>query len=157
MFWQVIAALLLGATVVPAGEEPVDPYIERDANAGAQAFSGQGMWQAFHGNDGVSRIVNETLDRSLADPRISDIFRNHDLLRLRRTLKEQFCYILNGGCHYSGRTMQKAHKDMGLQTADVSIFVEHLQTAMQHEHIAFWAQNRFLSKLAPMKKSVVKQ
>ena len=157
MFWQVVAALLLGAATVPAGEDPVDPYIVSDANSGAQPFSGQEMWQAFHGNDGVSRVVDETVDLSVADPRISDIFKNRDLLRLRRTLKEQFCYILNGKCHYSGRTMQSAHKDMGLQTADVSILVQHLQTAMKHEHITFWVQNRFLAKIAPMKRSVVKQ
>lgn len=151
------AAVLLCMSPDATVEQPVDPYTKTDSNAGAEPFKGQTMWQAFHGADGVSRIVDETIDLSQSDPRISDIFRNRDLVRLRRTLKEQFCYILNGGCHYSGRTMQAAHKDMGIQTADMGALVEHLQTAMRHEHISFWAQNRFLAKLAPMKRSVVKQ
>lgn len=151
------AALLLSAAPEAVAEQPVDPYLQADTNSGAAPFKGQTMWLAFHKAEGVSRIVDEAIDLSQADPRISDIFKNRDLVRLRRTLKEQFCYILNGGCHYSGRTMQAAHKDMGIQTADMGALVEHLQTAMRHEHVSFWAQNRFLAKLAPMKRIVVKQ
>lgn len=151
------AALLLTIAPASVAEQPVDPYAQDDANSGALPFNGQAMWQAFHEAGGVSRIVDEAIGLSQSDPRISDIFRNRDLVRLRRTLKEQFCYILNGGCHYTGRTMQAAHKDMGIQTADMGALVEHLQTAMRHEHISFWAQNRFLAKLAPMKRIIVKQ
>ena len=157
MIWQTWAALMLAAAAVSANEQPVDSYAESDANAASQPFKGNAMWQAFHEADGVSRVVDETVELSISDPRISDIFKNRDLVRLRRTLKEQFCYILNGGCHYTGRTMQAAHKDMGVQTADVGAFVEHLQAAMRHEHISSWAQNRFLAKIAPMKRIVVKQ
>ncbi|MFC0588938.1 group 1 truncated hemoglobin [Novosphingobium aquiterrae] len=157
MIWMSWAAMLISLAPVTTAEQPVDPYPQNDANAGAQPFDGQAMWRAFHEADGVSRIVDEAIDLSQSDPHISDIFRNRDLVRLRRTLKEQFCYILNGGCHYSGRTMQAAHKDMGIQTADMGALVEHLQAAMRHEHISYRAQNRLLAKLAPMKRTVVKQ
>ena len=106
---------------------------------------------------GVDRVVDELVDRSLADPRISDIFKSHDMVRLRRTLKEQFCYILNGGCDYSGRDMKAAHKDMGLQNADFNALVEHLQEAMDHEKIGFRDQNRFLAKLAPIQRQAVER
>ncbi|WP_296679594.1 group 1 truncated hemoglobin [Novosphingobium sp.] len=152
------AALLLGGSYIPAAaEDPVDPYTQSNANAHARPFSGDAMWRAFHGADGVSRVVDGMVDRSIADNRIADIFKARDLVRLRRTLKEQFCYILNGGCDYTGRTMQSAHKDLGVQTADMGALVEHLQAAMKAERIAFPAQNRFLAKLAPMKRAVIKQ
>lgn len=157
MVLAVMLALTLAGQSVPPGEEPVDPYAQSNANAGATPFAGDGMWRAFHGRDGVARVVDTTIDRSLVDPRISEIFKGQDVARLRRTLKEQFCYILNGGCDYSGRTMQASHKDMGIQTADMSALVEHLQAAMRTEHIGFAAQNRLLAKLAPMKRHVVKQ
>jgi len=137
------------------GELPVDPYEMSNANAGAGSFSGTGMRDAFHGQDGIRRIVNDMVDRSVADPRISEIFVAHDLVRLRRTLFEQFCYILNAGCDYSGRDMANSHKDLGLQVDDLNVLVEHLQAAMAAETISFAAQNRFLSKLAPMKRDVV--
>ena len=133
------------------------PYAHAAANAGAQPFEGGAMWRAFHEQAGVDRVVDETVDRSLADPRISDIFKSHDMVRLRRTLKEQFCYLLGGGCDYSGRDMKAVHKDMGLQNTDFNALVEHLQIAMDHEKIAFRDQNRFLAKLAPMQRTTVER
>lgn len=139
----------------PAGEEPVAPYAESDANAGAAPFPGDAMWRAFGGAAGVHAIVDDLVARNTADPRITDIFRNRDLVRLRRTLFEQFCYILNGGCHYSGQTMAQSHKDMGIQQADMAALVENLQAAMRGQHVPMAAQNRLLAKLAPMHRPIV--
>lgn len=156
-----VAALAAGAPEHPSAqfpnEEAVDPYTPSNANAGAMPFEGDAMWKAFHGQAGVDRVVDELVDLSLKDPRIKDIFEAHDMVRLRRTLKEQFCYILNGGCAYSGRDMKSVHKDLGVQNADFNALVEHLQTAMDHEKIAFRDQNRFLAKLAPMQRTTVER
>jgi hemoglobin len=140
---------------VPPGEQPVDPYSQSDANAGATPFAGQGLWHAFHEQPGVDRIVDDFVTRNANDPVIGDIFKGQDLVRLRRTLKEQFCYILNGGCAYSGRDMKAAHEDLGVQAKDMNVLVGNLQKAMARESVPFMAQNRFLSKLTPMKKDVV--
>lgn len=45
--------------------------------------------------------------------------------------------------------------DQGVQQTDFNILVEYLQLAMDHEKVAFRAQNRLLGKLAPMQKDVV--
>ena len=152
-----LAAAALAGQAVPPGEEPVDPYPQSNANAGAVPFTGTAMWHVFHEQAGVARIVDGTVDRLIVDRRVSDIFKSHDIVRLRRTLKEQFCYILNGGCDYTGRDMVAAHKDMGLQTADMGALVEDLQAAMRQEKVGFAAQNRLLAKLAPMKRDVVQK
>ncbi len=156
---MLILALAAAAALqtVPPGEEPVDPYAQSNANAGATPFSGTGMFNAFHGKAGIARIVDGFVDRNIHDKRIEEIFEKQDITRLRRVLKEHFCYILNGGCEYSGRTMQEAHKNMGVQTADMGALIENLQAAMREEKVAFFAQNRFLAKLAPMKRDSVKQ
>lgn len=154
---MIVTALLLALqSPAAAPEEPVAPYAQSDANAGATPFAGDAMWRAFHGHAGVARIVDSLVDRSIADPRIGEIFKGHDMARLRRTLKEQFCYILGGGCRYTGRTMRSAHADMGVQTADMGALVENLQVAMRAEGVPFATQNRFLAKLAPMRRDVVK-
>jgi len=150
-----LAALVLVQT--PQSEKPVATYPQSNANAGATPFAGQGMWSAFHGQAGVDRIVDAFVDRNIADKRILEIFKNQDHVRLRRTLKEQFCYILNGGCAYTGQTMQASHKDMGIQNADFNALVENLQAAMRQEGVSFVSQNRLLAKLAPMQKTTVKQ
>lgn len=162
-----LKALLFAAAVAAAppenpspthpDEEAVDPYTQSNANAGATPFEGQAMWTAFHGQAGVGRIVDHAVDLSLEDPRISEIFKAHDMVRLRRTLKEHFCFILGGGCDYTGRDMKATHKDMGLQNADFNALVEHLQAAMDREKVPFRAQNRFLAKLAPMQRTTVER
>jgi hemoglobin len=148
-------ALLAQAGATPAGEEPVAPYRQSNANAEARPFTDQATWKAFHGTEGIARIVDDLVARNQADPRISDIFKGNDMVRLRRTLKEQFCYILGGGCDYTGRDMAAAHKDMGIQQADMAALVENLQAAMRAEGVPFFAQNRLLAKLAPMHRTVV--
>lgn len=150
-------ALIAAGQQMPALEQPVDPYVQSNANAGATPFKGKAMWRAFHQQQGVDRVVDDFVDRLVVDKRIADIFRGQDIVRLRRTLKEQFCYILNGGCDYTGRTMTAAHYAMGIQTKDFNALVEDLQAAMRAEKIAFRAQNRLLAKLAPMQRTTVGQ
>jgi hemoglobin len=150
-----LAFVAAAATPVPPGEQPVEPYTQSDANAGATPFKGQAMWRAFHEQAGVDRIVDDFVRRNTTDPTIGDIFKGQDYVRLRRVLKEQFCYILGGGCTYTGRTMKEAHKNMGAQMKDMNVVVTNLQKAMADEKVPFFAQNRFLAKLAPMERDVV--
>jgi len=155
----VVSAAATLTAFVPAfaqeAELPVDPYTQSNANAGAAPFADDQLFKAFRDQPGVARVVDGMIDRSAADPRTADIFKGVDLVRLRRTLKEQFCYLLAGPCDYTGRDMKAVHKDMGLQTTDFNILVEHLQDAMDKEGVPFRAQNRLLAKLAPMHRDVV--
>lgn len=139
------------------GEEAVDPYVADNRNAGASPFDGDGMAKAFHGQDGIRRIVDGMVEAGSADPVIGEIFANQDKVRLKRTIFEQFCYILNAGCSYTGRDMAASHKDLGIQKADMNRLVEVLQRAMTAEGVAFQVQNRFLSKLAPMRRDVLQK
>lgn len=161
-----LAALTLAFTPAPQdapaphampSEEAIEPYKADPANAGATPFAGDGMAKAFHGQDGIRRIVERFVTTNFADARIGEIFMNQDKVRLKRTLFEQFCYILNAGCIYTGRDMRAAHKDMGVQQGDMNRVVENLQAAMHAEGVPFAAQNRFLSKLAPMRRDVVER
>lgn len=153
-----LSLLLLQATpYAMPGEETVDPYTVDDRNAGVRPFEGDEMARAFHGQDGIRRIVERMVDGNFADPVIGEIFTNQDKVRLKRTIFEQFCYILNAGCHYTGRDMESAHKDMGVQKADMNRLVEVLQRSMSAEGVPFQAQNRFLSKLAPMRHKILQK
>jgi len=137
------------------GEEEVDAYTVSNANAGASPIKDPAVLAAFHGKAGIERIVDDLVDHVKTDPRVEGVFRTADFVRLRRTLKEQFCYILNGGCDYTGRTMAKTHEDYGVTAAEMGAVVELLQGAMDRERVPFGMQNKLLAKLAPMKRSVV--
>lgn len=137
------------------GEFPVEPYEQSDVNAGAKPFRGEKLMTSFGGQSGIRAIAERTIELSEADPRISAIFVSHDTVRLKRTLFEQFCYLLGGGCEYSGRDMTEAHRGLGLRVSDLNALVENLQKAMRERHVPFAAQNRLLSKLAPMSEAVI--
>jgi hemoglobin len=139
------------------GELPVDPYAQSNANAGATPYDSAALVADFGGREGIRRIAIRTVELSEADPRIADIFAAHDMVRLKRTLDEQFCYLLGAGCDYSGRDMRAAHAGLGATKADLNALVENLQTAMREADVPFAAQNRLLAKLAPMSKDVVER
>lgn len=138
------------------GEEAIKPYEVSPGNAGATPFKGDGMAKAFGEQDGIRRIVDRLVADSYKDPVIGEIFESHDRVRLSRTLFEQFCFILNAGCSYSGRDMKSSHKDLGVMQRDMNRLVEILQRAMVAEGVDFPAQNRFLFKLAPMRRHIVR-
>ena len=152
---SVVAASAAPAT--PQGEQPVDPYTQADTNAGASPLASRAVFDAFHGEAGLRRISDDFVERDCKDPRIKDVFAAADLVRLKRTFAEQLCYLLDGGCRYSGRDMATAHKGMGLQDSDFNAVVENLQQAMDDEHVPFRAQNVLLAKLAPMQRTVVER
>jgi len=138
-------------------EEPVAPYVQSDANAGAQPITDPAVLAAFNGREGIQRISNRTIELALADPQLGPIFQPFDMVRLRRTLNEHFCYLLGGGCTYTGRDMRTSHADMGVQTRDFNLLVRHLRTAMVEEGVPYRMQNRFLAVLAPMHPDVVQR
>ena len=131
------------------------PVLAADGDAGATPLPNDAVYKAFHEQAGIDRVVENLIALSVADPRISDIFKNQDLTHLRKMLDEQICYILDGPCKYTGKDMKTAHKDMGLQMSDFNALVENLQTAMDREGVPFRAQNKLLAKLAPMERAVV--
>lgn len=141
--------------LVQEGELPVDPYEVSNENAGADPITDPAVLEAFNGREGIARIVDSFVEGVRTDPRTEKIFAAADWVRLDRTLNEQFCYILGGGCDYTGRNMTDVHRDHGITTAEFAAVVEILQDAMRKEGVPFRMQNRFLAKLAPMKRDTV--
>ncbi len=150
-----VAMGLAGPVLAQADSVAPAPSAPSDANAGATPIEGQAVYQAFHGVEGVRRVVGYLVERYTHDPRVEDIFRAADHEHLKTMLSEQICYIIGGPCHYEGLDMRKAHRDLGLQQADFNAVVEDLQWAMDREGVPVWAQNRLLAKLAPMERAVV--
>ena len=153
----VIAAAVLIGVIAATRTVWAEPVASASAagDAGATPFPNDDLYKAFHGRDGVHRVATRLVDLSAADPRISDVFKGQDLPHLKVMLREQFCYILDGPCQYTGKDMHTAHKDMGLQMSDFNALVENLEKAMDQEHVPFRAQNKLLAKLAPMERTTV--
>jgi hemoglobin len=113
------------------------------------------LYADMGGKAGMDRLVDLSVDRYLADPRIKEIFSESNIDRIRAELKDQFCLIADGPCAYTGHSMEATHKGLHLTNANFNALVEDLQDAMGECGIAFTTQNRFLARLAPMQHQVV--
>ncbi len=136
-------------------ENPVDPYAISNANAGATPYTHKRYFEQFGGQAGIDQIVADFTQRVLEDPIIGDIFFAIDQVRFKRTLSEQFCYILGGPCDYTGRPMQSLHEAHGITQREFNVLVENLQLSMAEFQVPFRIQNKLLAKLAPMSSEII--
>ena len=118
------------------------------------AAAGGTLYDRLGGKSGVETFVNRTIDLSLADVRIASTFGNTNIPRLKKLLAEQICQLSGGPCKYTGRTMQKSHAHLKIQSYHFNALVEDLQTAMDESHVPYATQNELLAVLAPMQRDV---
>jgi hemoglobin len=140
--WSVLAGGLLALAISPA----------------ARAESPDlGTYNAFGKLDGITRIVDDGVDRLLKDDRIKSYFASANIPRLKQLLSQQFCALLNGPCTYQGRDMKETHASMGLHNADFNALAEDFQLAMDDFKVPFREQNKLLALLAPMQHDIVRK
>lgn len=123
--------------------------------AATPAFAQDTLFADLGGQTGIDKIVDASVELYLADPRISAIFDESNMDRVRAQLKVQFCAISGGPCEYKGHNMAEAHKGLKLNNANFNALVEDLQVAMDKVGVPFATQNRLLARLAPMHRDVV--
>lgn len=121
----------------------------------SQARADDALYQALGGEAGLTKIVDETIDLSLADKRISATFEDTNIPRLKQRITLQLCQLTGGPCQYPGRKMGPSHAHLHLTNAHFNAVVEDLQIAMDHAGIPFRTQNKLLAILAPMQRDVV--
>lgn len=143
----VLALLLAAAPVHAQPSAATAPVISTDGK----------LFAEFGGREGLVKIVDDLFVNVDADPRINTFFDPKKRDQTKARLVEQFCVVLGGGCTYTGKDMQAAHKDLGVQKADVFALIEDLQKAMDKNGVPFAAQNKLLAALAPQHRDIVEK
>ena len=113
------------------------------------------LYQAFGGQPGLVRLMDDFMTRLLADKRMNAFFKDADQKHVKEQLVVQFCQVAGGPCKLSGPDMKKAHDGMDITRGDFNALVEVLQQSMDAQGIPFGAQNRMLAQLAPMHRDIV--
>jgi len=145
---RLVAAVLVVFATPALAEAP------RPADAPVVSPDGS-LYRAFGGHDGLVRVVDDLYADINADARIKGFFEPAKEPHTKAMLVEQFCQVTGGGCTYSGKDMEKVHREMGITRADFDALVEDLQKAMTRNHIPFAAQNQLLAALAPQNRVIV--
>ena len=138
-------AAIAAPALADAPKPPDAPVVSPDGS----------LYRAFGGHDGLVRLVDDMYTNVMADDRIKGFFEPAKQPHTKAMLVEQFCQITGGGCTYSGKDMEKVHREMGITRADFDALVEDLQKAMDKNHIPFSAQSRLLAALAPQNRAIV--
>ncbi|CAN7209869.1 group 1 truncated hemoglobin [Acidovorax sp. LjRoot118] len=125
------------------------------APALAQSAAPAGLYQALGEKPGITRLVDDFVDRVVKDPRIGAHFKDVKPAALKESLTDQFCQLSGGPCKYEGADMKSAHADMDINKGHFHALVEVLQGSMDAQGIPFAQQNRLLALLAPMHRDVI--
>lgn len=113
------------------------------------------LYQQLGGQPGLVKLMDDFMQRLLADPRMNPFFKDVDQAHVKAQLVDQFCEVSGGPCRLNGPDMKKVHSGIDVTRTDFNALVEVLQQAMDAQGIAFGAQNRLLAKLAPMHRDIV--
>jgi len=114
-----------------------------------------GLYQALGEKPGITRLVDDFVNRVVKDPRIGSHFKDTKPAALKESLTDQICQLSGGPCKYEGADMKSAHADMDINKGHFNALVEVLQSAMDAQGIPFAQQNRLLALLAPMHRDVI--
>lgn len=113
------------------------------------------LYHALGDRPGLERLMDDFMQRLLADPRTQPFFKDADQAHLKHQLVDQFCDVAGGPCRYSGKSMKRVHEAVDIDRAAFNALVEVLQQSMDAQGIAFGTQNRLLARLAPMHRDII--
>lgn len=137
LLWACIAALTLPAFAQSA------------------AIRDDSLYKAFGEKPGLEKLMDDFVNRMLADARLKPFFKDVKPAHLKEELVTQICEVAGGPCKREGADMKRVHEEFPITRADFDRLVEVLQDAMDAQGIAFTAQNRLLARLAPMHRDIV--
>ena len=119
------------------------------------AAAADALYKALGEKPGITLIVDDFVNRMVADVRIRPMFKNTKLPNLKEQLRDQFCVLSGGPCKYEGDTMKASHAELGIDKANFNTAVELLQLAMDGQGVPFREQNKLLALLAPMHRDII--
>ena len=125
------------------------------APAAMAAPAPAGLYQALGEKAGITRLMDDFVNRLVQDPRIGEHFKDVKPAALKESLTDQICSLSGGPCQYKGADMESVHADMDINKGHFNALVEVLQKAMDGQGIPFAQQNRLLALLAPMHRDII--
>jgi hemoglobin len=150
-----LSLLLAGCWFDPeAGTRPVQPAKEPE----------KPLYQRLGKEEGINRIVDEWITRSLSDPRVNFIRRGSDQ---RRTASDsniarvkigfvQFLSATTGGpVKYQGRDMKSLHQGMQISGGEFDATKRHLKETLKMLKIAEKDQNELFKVIESVRKDIV--
>ena len=115
------------------------------------------LYDDLGGKAGVARLVDALVKKYRADDRINSLFNETNFEYFSERLNEYICLVADGGCEYTGLSMEDTHSGMDIKEREFNYFIEDSQAAMTEVGISVGVQNRLLKVLARDHGDVIRQ
>ncbi len=115
------------------------------------------LYEKLGGQAAVVAVVEEFYKRILADDRINFIFDQTDMDRLKRHQAAFISFAVGGPNHYTGRSMQKAHKGLNITPEQFQIVAMHLSDSLANFDVDQESIDQVIEKVTSLKDDVIGQ
>jgi hemoglobin len=121
-----------------------------------QTAAQKSLYERLGGLDAISAVVDEFIKIASADERINKKFaKTVQPERVRLHFIEQICMLTGGPCKYTGDSMKKAHRHMGMTEGEFNAGVEDLVKALDKFNVPQAEKDELLGALAKFKNEIV--
>jgi hemoglobin len=123
----------------------------------AAAAPRKSLYERLGGLEAITAVVDEFIKNLAADERVNKKLARSgmNVPRIRLHLIEQVCEATGGPCRYTGLSMKKTHKNMGVTEGEFNAVVEDLVKALDKFNVPAQEKNELLGALAAMKGDIV--
>ena len=113
------------------------------------------LYDRLGGVAAITAVTDEFIKNAAADTRINAKFGKTDIPRLRLHLIEQLSAATGGPYVYTGMSMIKTHKNMGVTEGEFGALVEDLVKALDKFSVPEKEKGELLAILGPLKSQIV--
>lgn len=180
----ITASILLAACGAGGGDSRVSSSGNPEADRRAEVRVGGGggrdrnaddrpLYERLGGEEKIAAIVDDMLERSIADPRVNFERKNvktswlnnyepwqptpQNVERVRRHMIQFFSLAAGGPAEYSGRDMTVAHKGMRITNEEFDAMVGDIKTSMEKLEVPRREMREFLAIVETTRKQIVEK
>lgn len=124
----------------------------------AQEKPAKTLYERMGGYDAISGIVEDLLNQLHDDPafkRFGGGRADDSQARTKQLIKDQFCWLADGPCVYTGRDMKTAHAGLEVTTQEWESMAQKLQASLEKFKVAEPERKEFMAKIEEFRKDIV--
>jgi len=115
------------------------------------------LYERLGGEQGLTRIVNDTIDNHLKNLIVKTRFQDADREKLHRLAFEFFGMGSGGPQQYSGRSMADTHRSMNISEQEYLSVVDDILAALDKNGVEQPARTEVLGILYSLKDEIIRQ
>ena len=113
------------------------------------------LFDRLGGIDPITAVVDEFVNRLVADPRVKGRFASTDVKRFKMLNTELVCQSTGGPCKYSGRAMKDNHNGMRISQAEFDLTAGHLASTLKKFKVPKQESKELMTIIGSLRKDIV--